>query len=536
MLPDFHPFTVAFIAGAAIEAILDTPIHELGHAITAKLAGCQVAACGVGSGDVQFQVRIGETVYFIGRRQTLGGVTLITGPKYRTNRRARDFGIAGGPVASLLIAGAMFTLWQMGWHSGLIAGAFYLSVVENLWALPPRVVRTADGTAHPTDLMILLHGWFGTPLRRSPGELLATYAHLLKLCDQLDAWQARILYILDQAIVQSALCDPEGAADTLHDMSLLDSRRKECARAEEAFARAFLAVSQRSNTEAAFAVAEKMCSDRPDLWLDLLLLKTAAALDLGRPAVALARDALETARGLRNRELVTEAEALLLEAEPPADPFAACQVILIRRGPGEAEPLVALRLCSQMADHLTQNGNTDQALSLAKRARELAAEIAEGIRARSTRQRFLERASKYRPEPEPEPPTALTPPTAEHTDGDQVDPDVEREPAPKKKKGENSYGRLGLTLWGGGVLFSFVFMLVPAIGVGGGVDSLWWNSGSDTPSYGIVFPLCFYAAGLVFSGMELFQKRRPKLHAVLGILFNGVSIWMWCWIARRMGA
>jgi hypothetical protein len=78
-------------------------------------------------------------------------------------------------------------------------------------------------------------------------------------------------------------------------------------------------------------------------------------------SVALARRAAEQARAAGGRDLVGEGDALMFEAEPPADVAAAARELLARGGARRLRPGVAYRVAATAAFLLAQRGSLGEA-------------------------------------------------------------------------------------------------------------------------------------------------------------------------------
>jgi hypothetical protein len=130
----------------------------------------------------------------------------------------------------------------------------------------------------------------------------------------------------------------------------------------------------------------------PPRSLSLAFGEVQVALDADRPAGSLARKALQLAESVGEPDLVTEAQMLLLEAEPPAQTLAEeAGSLATLAGPRRARPLATLRLLSATARTLAERGETEAARPFFTQAQRLLNEVAAGIADNDVRERFVAR-------------------------------------------------------------------------------------------------------------------------------------------------
>jgi hypothetical protein len=122
----------------------------------------------------------------------------------------------------------------------------------------------------------------------------------------------------------------------------------------------------------------------------LAQVQTIRALDADLPAGELARAGLEAARASGWADLVTEAEMLLLEAEPPDSGLAEqAEALIARKGSARPQAVAVLRLACATAVILAERSQTAAARPFFERGQRLLAELGAQVPETQLRVGFL---------------------------------------------------------------------------------------------------------------------------------------------------
>jgi hypothetical protein len=390
------PTTEVGLAGLLLAVIaawyFAVATHELGHALAGRLVGMRIVACGIGFARPLASVRLFGTSFFVARRQATGGLVLPVRDRFRGSRGAMMAFIAGGPAVNLAEAAASYGLWAAGWGNPFVVVLFYVSVVLLVVTLVPVKVRLKKvGATFRTDGMQLIQFWRRTRWQETrPGEELETLRAITALSRDLGAGAGVVTYRAAEAMSLAGLGDAEAAAGVLDDPAFSDPDRGEAARGYEAFARAI--VAQAVDPDAAPSALERareVCRDDPVALAALALAEAQAALGRGCPAGDLAQAALAATRASGHDDLVTAAEMLALEAEPPEDLAPRAAALLARTGARRASPVAQLRLLAASSRVLAGRGQTGAARPLFARAQRLLTDLASDLGDARLRDRFL---------------------------------------------------------------------------------------------------------------------------------------------------
>ena len=174
------------IGGLLISAPLVLVVHELGHAITARLVGFEAVWIKYGHGPVRWRWRMLGFGVEVRRVMWGGGLTYLHDPSFGAQRWRRALVDIAGPAVNLVLGIGFLVLGaQLDGDSGLpglvlsLVGGFamanILTGLFNLWPSGP----TPDG--YYSDGHNLWHGLFGerTAVTASDGDLLRTHSFML---------------------------------------------------------------------------------------------------------------------------------------------------------------------------------------------------------------------------------------------------------------------------------------------------------------------------------------------------------------------
>ena len=100
------PFAVVFLVAMASILVASTAIHELGHALAARIAGLHLISVTVGSGPLLTSLRHGDTVVELRRYLFAGGLTRIVDTRQTHSPWRQVVSTLGGPVANAITCGA----------------------------------------------------------------------------------------------------------------------------------------------------------------------------------------------------------------------------------------------------------------------------------------------------------------------------------------------------------------------------------------------------------------------------------------------
>jgi hypothetical protein len=379
-------FWLAVAAGIAI--VLAT--HELGHAVLGGLAGYRIVAVGVGLRRPVLSFRVRRTAFYLARPLSLG-LTLALAPTLSPSRGAQALLYLGGIAGNALCGVVAAALWQAAGRTqflGMLAALSLLSALAN--AIPYRLeyggaVLFTDGRRV---LDVLRRASAEVDL--SPGQIAATMRTSRDLCRSIGARTGEAALSLHLSLAELSIGDTAAAAEALADPSLGDASREPWTVPLEKVARALHAVATRAG-DAAARVEEALAANAEDPAAIAIvrLAQAEAALDAGEPAGEAARVALEAARRTDRPALVSMAEALLLEAEPPDDLAAAAQALLARRGAGKLAVGSSIRCLATTARNLARAGRFDAARPMLARAAAMLSEAAGALPDERLRARML---------------------------------------------------------------------------------------------------------------------------------------------------
>ncbi len=103
-----------FLVGV-IAIYLSVILHELGHAVMARLCGFLVTSLGLGFGGKSLAFSVGRTRVYWTTSRPLQGLTFTFAPDLYASRWSYVAMLAGGVIANALAAGVCLGLW---WHGG----------------------------------------------------------------------------------------------------------------------------------------------------------------------------------------------------------------------------------------------------------------------------------------------------------------------------------------------------------------------------------------------------------------------------------
>jgi len=398
MLPTTNVASVGFIISTVAAVYLAIVLHELGHAAAATCAGFRVVACGIGFRRPFFSFRCGGMVLYLARPFTVG-LTLFVPDHFAVSRGRAIIAIAGGPAANCLTALVMFGLWQFGIQAGLVVALFYVSCLLFLVSVIPSTF-TSRGLTIPNDGRQMMHHWRRTLAQlEQPGQFLGMFAAFRELCRDLNAPLGTSYSTLGCALYHADLHDSDSSVELLDELldeqSALDGARPLAGHPLDTIVRCSVATAQgHEDVGEQLQDALVRFPNDPPMLAELRMLEADVALCRGRPAGEAARQAVEHAKQSGLPYLVSAAEALLLEADPPADLLQPCQELLTASGPRKLPRLVALRLACAATKILADRGQANEARTMFQEANSRLIEIASAIEPDVTRQRFLAGASK----------------------------------------------------------------------------------------------------------------------------------------------
>ncbi|MBC6982580.1 M50 family metallopeptidase [Caulobacter sp. 17J80-11] len=152
-----------FFACALLSAPVSTLVHELGHALAARLAGLHVTKVVVGGGAAWLRLRLLGLHLEFGRALLAGGGTTHVEPGTHRSRRRTAAMLLGGPLANLALGLAVAASASTTAQPVLLAAGFGVVAsqvafaFDALWPRPARIGATtlpSDGQA----LLALLAG------------------------------------------------------------------------------------------------------------------------------------------------------------------------------------------------------------------------------------------------------------------------------------------------------------------------------------------------------------------------------------------
>lgn len=137
-------------------------LHELGNTLAGRLVGLQIAATGIGQGKAMVKIRIGRTIYFIGRENIMGGITVPVSEHLAIFRWKTIFYVAGGPVANIFTAIVTMVLWHLGYTYEVVSILFYISLFLVIISTIPFSVPAANGVVWRNNAMVIIQLIRGT--------------------------------------------------------------------------------------------------------------------------------------------------------------------------------------------------------------------------------------------------------------------------------------------------------------------------------------------------------------------------------------
>ena len=127
-------------------------VHELGHAVFARLAGLRILTVGIGYRQVFCRMWIGQTCFYVGR-PLLTGLCLCQNDDLIEQPRKVAFFVAGGPVFTLLGALAMFGAWHMGIRNVLVVALLCSLLLNSAFSIfPAQISLQASVLMRETDV------------------------------------------------------------------------------------------------------------------------------------------------------------------------------------------------------------------------------------------------------------------------------------------------------------------------------------------------------------------------------------------------
>jgi len=110
--------------------ILAMVMHELGHALAARLCGVKASGFGFGVGRRVCRVQLGAISFGL-RRWPLGSFVMLDGDALRQRPAAQQLFVHLGGVLMNLLAGAMFYGTNLGWLNLLLAAGNLLPLYQH---------------------------------------------------------------------------------------------------------------------------------------------------------------------------------------------------------------------------------------------------------------------------------------------------------------------------------------------------------------------------------------------------------------------
>jgi hypothetical protein len=154
-------YLLVCVLGAYPALILATIVHEIGHAIFARLAGYRVTSLGLGVGSPLMILQLpGNVLFYICRNNPLFGTCWTTTTETLTSFPRYTLRLMGGVIANLLVMALLISTRSLpfGWI-GVALGLFngFLAAIN---LLPFRARLNPQGSPISSDGMKVISAYF----------------------------------------------------------------------------------------------------------------------------------------------------------------------------------------------------------------------------------------------------------------------------------------------------------------------------------------------------------------------------------------
>ena len=375
-----------WIVWLPIWVLFSIVVHELGHALAAKMVGLRVGFCGVGMQRPLISFGVESTRYFFGL-WPINGLTLLARDSPRLPTGPMVFAVAAGPLANLLVG---FAALGLDWLTPGVQPAWsVLATVSFLLTLNLLPIRSkGTGFSFRTDGMMILQILNGTQRHGlSIGLRLRNHEFLRALGEQVHSPLAQSAHELALAFeTLRSLGSREEATTWLHravarqNQSAISQQLPEWTRAlKERFG------------DLDFPNSSDVDWAQPTTRPYILVLRAERLAELNQKpeAAQLAKQAIALADRQNCIEAREAAEVVLFEVDPPENADGQLTMMIERSSRNALESISRVRLLSCHCSRL-DSGSSEfrEAFDL---FRETLETEALGIAEPEAREKFLKR-------------------------------------------------------------------------------------------------------------------------------------------------